>query len=138
VTSTLLPKPVTIEFSQREGTVTLKTVIQLMCIVGVVLVGFTLGLHEKIIHADEAQVRAACRQVCKLGVLHEANADPSSLLGNLAASLSGHACDAIDENTPFLDGCRERLTHANISVSDYRCIVTAKTMPEAQQCHESL
>ena len=59
---------------------TLKTVIQLMCIVGLLLVGFTFGLHEKIIGADEAQVRAACRQVCKLGVLKEANADPSSLL----------------------------------------------------------
>jgi len=109
-----------------------------MCIVGLLLVGFTFGLHEKIIGADEAQVRAACRQVCKLGVLKEANADPSSLLGNLAVSLSGHACEAIDEKTPFLDDCRQRLTHGNISVADYRCIVTSKTMSEAEQCHDSL
>ena len=117
----------------------LKTVFILMALCGTLLAAYSLRLHEHVLSADEAQVRHACRQLCKLGLSAQTGADTDAgLLGDVVGAFAGRACDAMDDHTPVLLECRDRLTAQGVSVATYRCVSLARALPEARDCSADL
>ncbi len=116
----------------------LKTVLVLMAFTALVLGAFTMRLHEHVMTADEPQARHACRSLCKLGMVGFAEDSLGGAAGDLARALAGRACEAMDDATPILLECRDRLLAAPISVADYRCVIGAKTEGEAHACSTAL
>ncbi|MGM0575491.1 MAG: hypothetical protein ACQEXJ_07145 [Myxococcota bacterium] len=115
----------------------MKTVLTLMVVVGLLLAAYSFRLHEHLITVDENKARHACRELCKLGLMDAAGVDEESV-GGLGSALAARACDAMDDDTELLLDCRDQLVGVGLSVADYRCIIAAKTKEEARACHESL
>ncbi len=112
----------------------LRTVLILMALVGAALAAFSFGLHERFVSADEPQVRHACRKLCTLQVQQAAGGARDGLLGDVAGAFAGRACEAMDDGADALIGCRDRLFGANLKVSDYRCVLRAQSLPDAERC----
>ncbi|MCB9727989.1 MAG: hypothetical protein H6744_12040 [Deltaproteobacteria bacterium] len=115
----------------------MKTVLTLMAVVGLVLAAYSLRLHEHVLSADEAQARHACRHLCKLGIMDATGATDSAVAG-LANAVAASACSAMDDETRLLLDCRDRLLGLGMSVSTYRCVVRAETAQAARACGEEI
>ncbi len=62
----------------------------------------------------------------------------AGLLGDVVGAFTGKACDAMDDHTPVLLECRDRLTAEGMSVATYRCVAGAKALPAARDCSADL
>jgi hypothetical protein len=111
----------------------MKSVVALMAVVGALLGAYSLRLHEHLMDADEAEVRHACRHLCKLGIMDAAGATDTALAG-IASAVAASACSTMDDETPLLLDCRDRLLGLGVSVATYRCVVRATTAAEAREC----
>lgn len=114
----------------------LKTVLWWMAACGLVLGAYSLELHEHVLGADEAQVRHACRQLCKLGLVQTAGAD--GVVGDVVGAFAGRACEAMDDHTPVLLECRDRLTARGLSVAQWRCLTGSASVEVARGCADGL
>ena len=115
----------------------MKTVLILMAISGALLAGYSLGLHEHLIAADEAEVQRTCRHLCRLK-LTSVTGSPDGALGQLADVMVGAACENLEDEAPELTGCRERLLGQQITVSDYRCVMRSTAHSQATECADGI
>jgi hypothetical protein len=111
----------------------MKTVLTLMALTGALLAAYSLRLHEHLMTVDESEARHACRQLCKLGLMDAAGTEDTALAG-LANAVAARACATMDDETPLLLDCRDRLTGLGVSVATYRCVVRAETAAQAREC----
>lgn len=111
----------------------MKSVVALMAVVGALLGAYSLRLHEHLMDADEAQARHACRHLCKLGLMDVAGGADSALAG-IANAVATTACTTMDDETPLLLDCRDRLLGVGMSVATYRCVLRAESAAEAREC----
>jgi hypothetical protein len=116
---------------------TMKTVLSLMAGVGILLLGYTLSLHEHVLSADEAEVQRACRHLCRLNV-SSFTGKPDGALGQLTDVMVGAACESLEDEAPELTGCRERLLGQAISVATYRCVMGSTTSAVAKACDDGI
>lgn len=111
----------------------MKSVVTLMVLVGALLGAYSLRLHEHFMDADEAEARHACRQLCKLGIMDVAGAADTAFAG-FASAVAATACTTMDDETPLLLDCRDRLLGLGMSVATYRCVVRATNAADARKC----
>jgi len=116
----------------------MKKVLVSMALVGVILVGYTLKLHELVWPASEAQAHQACRQVCKLQFTDLAETGQDNPMGALVNMFAAGTCEAMDEGLEVLKDCRERLQAGGMTVATWRCVSVARSMADAKACDESL
>ena len=101
---------------------------------GCVLAFFSFGFHECAMEAGEAEVRVACRTICKLGDQAGPTESVGGAMGQVATSFKGIACSAMSDEAPQLLACRAMLLERNISVADYHCIRDAESLAAARDC----
>ena len=116
----------------------MKKVLISMALVGALLVGFTLKLHEHVWPADEAQAHHACRQVCKLELTGLADSGGDNPMGSLVNMFAAGTCEAMDEGLEVLKDCRQRLLAGGMTVATWRCVSVARSMTEAKVCDPNL
>jgi hypothetical protein len=122
---------------ERRGSMSMKTVLILMAISGSILAGYSLSLHEYLIAADEAEVQRTCRHLCRLK-LTSVTGSSDGVLGQLTEVMVGAACENLEDEAPELTGCRERLLGQQITVSEYRCVMRARTKIESSACGDGI
>ena len=109
-----------------------------MALVGLLLVGFTLKLHEHVLQADEAQAHQTCRQVCKLRLMDLTDGVKGTAVGGLVDMFAGETCEAMDTGLDVLRDCRDRMRAGGLTVAGWRCVSVAKSMSEARACAPEL
>lgn len=116
----------------------MKKVLISMALVGLLLVGFTLKLHEHVLGADEAQAHQTCRQVCKLRLVGLTDSMQGSPMGGLMNLFAGETCEAMDTGLDVLRDCRDRMRAGGLTVAEWRCVSQAKSMSEVSACNPNL
>lgn len=116
---------------------TMKTVITLMALAASLLVASTFGLHEYVISADDAQIRRACRHLCRVS-LSSVTGENSGVLGRLTNVVVGAACESLEDEAPEFSGCRGRLEGQGITVATYRCVMGATSEEVARACGDGI
>ena len=120
-----------------------KKVFTAMAIVGLLLAGYTLKLHEYALPASEEQAHHACRQICQLGLLNAAGANSASPLAAVTAMIARSACETMDDGLQVLTECRERMNARGLTVATWRCLASidpsnSEAMAQAKACDASL
>jgi len=115
-----------------------KKVFIAMAVVGLMLAGYTLKLHEHVLPASEEQAHHACRKICQFGLLEAAGADGGGPLASVTSMIARSACETMDDNLQVLTDCRERLRARGLTVSSWRCLSAADSMAQAKACDQSL
>ncbi|MEE2780348.1 MAG: hypothetical protein VYE15_07485 [Myxococcota bacterium] len=120
-----------------------KKVFTAMAIVGLLLTGYTLKLHEHVLPASEEQAHHACRQICQLGLLSAAGAESASPLAAVTAMIARSACETMDDSLQVLADCRERMGARGLTVATWRCLASidpsaSDAIASAKACDASL
>lgn len=112
----------------------MRTVLIAMGASGLVLLGYTIGLHEHLVAADEPRLRHACKRLCRLAEAASEAGGSGGPVTALARSFEGRRCDALPDDAPELLRCRDRLRRAGMSKATWRCIVRAPGLDAARRC----
>lgn len=96
---------------------------------------FSLGFHEGAIDADEAQIRLACRSICKVSVTEQqGNAHRAPRWTDIVQAFKGGSCADMSDEDAALLRCVEALTRETISVRDYRCLKDTTSLSTLSKC----
>lgn len=115
----------------------MKRVLIGMVVVGVLLLGYSLRLHEHVMTVDGDQARHGCRQLCKLKI-GQVTAEATGPLAELADLMAGSACEALSDEGGPIGACRDKMLGHAVSVATYRCVIRATSLDEARACGEGL